>query len=246
MARKAATPRDDLLVIALRAALVAIGAALCVLAWGQVFAFFKGGIGMAGYLFPRPTAGFWRVAALAAVFVVVPASIVERAALRRRLAGRGAALAALAAGAFAWPATLVAAIQLVYLRHALAGDPTAGYAKALAWVTAELAAPPRVLVGEALALSAPVALVVLARVHRLPLAPTFAGVTSTSALVAALALGLITRQHLRLWLVESPVLWEAIAAAALLPLAYAAVDRLDGATRRVAAPQAALPPPARG
>lgn len=246
MAKKVATPRDDLRVIALRAALVALAAALCVLAWGQVFAFFKGGIGMAGYLFPRPTAGFWRVAALSAVFVVVAASVVERAALRRRVAGRGAAMAALLAGAFAWPASLLATTQVVYLRHALAGDPTAGYAKALAWLGAELATPARVLVGEGLALSVPVALVALARVHRVPLAPTFAGVTSTSAVVAALSLSLVTRQHVRLWLVESPVFWEAITAAALLPLVYAAVDRLDGATRRAPAPQAALPPPARG
>lgn len=254
MARKAAptsTPRDDLRVVALRAALVASGAALCVAAYGQVHAFFGGGLGMAGHLFPRPATGFWWFAALFAVCVVVPTSMIERAALRRRLAGRRALLAALAAGALARPAAVVAATQVIYLRYVLAGDPAAGYSWALGWVSHELRLPARVLLGEGLALAAPVVLVTLARLHRVPLAPTLAGATAASAVGAALALSLVTRQPLRAWLVESPVFWEALAAAALLPLAYAAMDRVETATRRGGRarstwPQAAEPPRPRG
>jgi hypothetical protein len=223
----------DVRVIGLRVLLLAVASPLLALgyatlarqAWADRIAQRLLGIGLLS-----PPSWFWRFALFMAVVIIIPLSVAERLALRWTPLTRGRALAAaLLAGALIVPCALLALGQTQYAPDALAGRPDEASGRALEAVREVVTQPARELLGAALAFMSPFVVLTWCRLRGVRLRVTWPATVALSAAAAALALHGVAGLPVMEWLMWRTDFWTAVTTAALVPPAFALVDRLDAA-----------------
>lgn len=184
---------------------------------------------LTGHSLASPPPWFWRVVLFMAVAVVLPVSLVERLAANAPGAARRAGVAGLVAGLVAVPGAFAALAQAKYAPSALRGDVAQGSALALDALAEVFADGARVVVGAALAFMAPFLATTWCRLRAAPLVRAWPGVVLVTAVAAALSLGVVAGLPPLEWLKWRTDFWTPVAAAFLLPPAFALVDRVLGA-----------------